>query len=178
MHPFGWGTHVCILHSCDPLEEWLDSMFMLTMSKSYSSCIAASHFLAYWNLMAAQKFICSSRDSTLVHFIPCCSKMWFFHHFSRCTAFPCGVSLFSIASFYINVILCWSFSRLLVCSMVTFLWLLIFLKLLCFCLCLLDAIVDLHAMNEKMFNDFLIKNEIGSYKYQMLIKFEMYILYM
>jgi hypothetical protein len=30
-------------------------------------------------------------------------------------------------------------------------------KLLCFCLYLFDAIVELHAMNEKLFNDFLIE---------------------
>jgi hypothetical protein len=29
-------------------------------------------------------------------------------------------------------------------------------KLLCSCLCLLDAIIDLHAMDEKIFNDFFI----------------------
>ena len=29
-------------------------------------------------------------------------------------------------------------------------------KLMWFCLCLFDAIVELHAMVEKMFNDFLI----------------------
>ena len=29
-------------------------------------------------------------------------------------------------------------------------------KLLCSCLCLFDAIVDLHAKHEKMFNDYLI----------------------
>ena len=27
-------------------------------------------------------------------------------------------------------------------------------KLLCICLCLVDAIVELHAMDEKLFNDF------------------------
>ena len=31
-------------------------------------------------------------------------------------------------------------------------------KLLCFCLCLFHVIDELHAMNEKMFNDFLIRN--------------------
>ena len=30
-------------------------------------------------------------------------------------------------------------------------------KLSSSCLCLLDAIVELHAINEKMFNDFLIE---------------------
>jgi hypothetical protein len=30
-------------------------------------------------------------------------------------------------------------------------------KLLCSCLCLFDVIVDLHAMDEKAFNDFLIR---------------------
>ena len=30
------------------------------------------------------------------------------------------------------------------------------LKLLCFCLCLLDAIVELHAMDEKMLYGFLV----------------------
>ena len=29
-------------------------------------------------------------------------------------------------------------------------------KLLCFCLCLFDAIVELHAMDDKMFIDLLI----------------------
>ena len=28
-------------------------------------------------------------------------------------------------------------------------------KLLCFCLCLFDAIAELYAMDDKMFNDFL-----------------------
>jgi hypothetical protein len=32
------------------------------------------------------------------------------------------------------------------------------LSLLRSCLCLFDAIVGLHAMDEKMFNDFLIEN--------------------
>ena len=32
-------------------------------------------------------------------------------------------------------------------------------KLLCFWLCLYDAIVELHAMDEKMFNDFIIGND-------------------
>ena len=36
-------------------------------------------------------------------------------------------------------------------------------KLLCYCLCLLDAIVELHVMDEKMFNDFLIESESGFY---------------
>ena len=30
-------------------------------------------------------------------------------------------------------------------------------KLLCFCLCFLDAIVELHAMDEKIFNNPLIE---------------------
>ena len=37
-------------------------------------------------------------------------------------------------------------------------------KLSCSCLCLFDAIVELHAMNDKMFNDFLIGSESEFYK--------------
>ena len=37
-------------------------------------------------------------------------------------------------------------------------------KALCFCLCLLDAIIELHAMDEKMFNDFLmVKVKVDSH---------------
>ena len=33
-------------------------------------------------------------------------------------------------------------------------------ELLCFCLCLFDAIVELHAMNEKMFIVFSLESEV------------------
>ena len=37
-------------------------------------------------------------------------------------------------------------------------------NLLCYCLCLFDAIVELHAMNENTFNPFPTENESGIYK--------------
>jgi len=36
-------------------------------------------------------------------------------------------------------------------------------KLLCLCLCLFDAIIELHAMMKKMFNGFLIRSEHAFY---------------
>ena len=36
--------------------------------------------------------------------------------------------------------------------------------LLGFCLCLFDAIIELHALNEKTFNDFSLEIDSGFYK--------------
>ena len=51
-------------------------------------------------------------------------------------------------------------------------------KLLYSCLCLLDVIVELHAMDEKMFNDFLLESESGFICNKCLFNLKFNIFYM